>query len=61
MMFRLGRGFVPALLLMVSLSGVVVAQTPEPAPSGGEWWTAWSTCETYRTLRIERIERIPAG
>jgi hypothetical protein len=45
MTLRFGRDLVPVLWLMVSLSGVASAQTPESAPPGGEWWTAWSTCE----------------
>jgi hypothetical protein len=59
MTFRVGRGLVPVLWLMVSLSGVASAQTPVSPPPGGEWWTAWSTCEITPVQHGVPPENIP--
>ena len=59
MMFRFGRGLVPALVLMMSLSGAAAAQTPVSPTSGGEWWTAWSSCEITPVRHDSPPENIP--
>jgi hypothetical protein len=34
-----------ALISLMTQASVTVAQSPVAQSSGGEWWTAWSTCD----------------
>lgn len=43
--FQLRRTFLLFALLTTSVNLTAAAQTPVAERSGGEWWTAWSSCE----------------
>lgn len=57
--FPLRRTFLLVTLLVASLNVSAAAQTPVAQPSGGEWWTAWSSCEVTPVQHGPAPENIP--